>query len=210
LIALGVDRELVFGHAVGQRLVAVGDPLAPDQRLVGLGLGPAALVELVGEVALLEVPAARRLGGQLVLGLVVGGGLGGDRAAQLAQLRGQVTLAQPFEGLDQLVVVAQQPLDDAAAAFAVRQHLVRRVVRRPQHDQCAAVELAGGLGAVDELPHPALGVGDVGVDHLRLAVLAGPQLLDLHRRQLVEADAQPGGRDHPGVLELVALLDPMA
>jgi hypothetical protein len=105
LIALGVDRDLVFGHPVGQRLLAVGDPLAPDQRLVGFGLGPAALVELVGEVALLEVPAARRLGGQLVLGLVVRGALGGDRAAQLGQLRGHVALAEPLEDLEELLVV---------------------------------------------------------------------------------------------------------
>jgi hypothetical protein len=197
LIALGVDRDLVFGHAVGQRLVAVSDPLAPDQRLVGLGLGPAALVELVDEVALLHMPAARRLGDQVVLGLVVVAGLGGDRAAQRAQLRGHVALAQPFEGLDQLVVVGEQPLDHAAAALAVRQHLVQRVVRRPQHDQCAAVQLARGLRAVDELPHPALGVRDVRADHPRLAVLAGLELVDLHRRQLIDADAQPGGGDHP-------------
>jgi hypothetical protein len=56
-------------------------------------------------VCALNCAAEGRLGGQLVLGLVVRGALGGDRAAQLGQLRGHVALAEPLEDLEELLVV---------------------------------------------------------------------------------------------------------
>jgi hypothetical protein len=179
----------------------------PFGRRVGSPAGGArlrGLVELVRQLVAdrLLVPYVPALGAVLLagggLGLVIGGVGALDGLLEPAQRRRDVRAGELLERLGREVLVRTparrgRPLvrgDDQA----------RRVLLGGDDDERAAVELAGRLGAVDELPYP----GERG---LRVAVLAvvdaqpspGAVLARLGDvgAQLVDDETDAGGRD-PG------------
>ena len=124
-------------------------------------------------------PPARRLLRLVVRLLGLGVGVVGalDRLLELGQRGGHVRARELLERLRGEVLVRRRP--GGGHPLAGRQHEAQRVLLGGDHDERAAVELAGGGGGVDELPQPLdrlLGLAGVAVVDLQpaaAAVLAG-------------------------------------
>ena len=125
--------------------------------------------------------------------LVVLAGLALDRPRELGVGGRQDGLGELLEGL--AGVVPARAGQHRSAALAGGERELAGVVLGGEDDERAAVELAGSLGAVDELPQPRAGGVDVAVGDLRRAGLAVLERGRLGRAVLVEDQPDAVGGD---------------
>lgn len=168
----------------------VGPASLRAQGRGGCGAPPPSPFSTLARVALLRDAV------EFAHSLPVGLGFAFDRSRELGVGPRQRGLRDALERFAGDVFVG--PGQDAPAPLARREYELVCVVLGGEDDQCASVELAGGLGGIDVLPEARLGVVGFGVGGLGLAGLAALEGGRLGSAQVVEDESEAVGGQGAG------------